>query len=148
MCDARERNIMLIQERNIGELMTSQSFDENRATRYVRALNALPSARIRELIPILLLLYRENLSQCTLVDLASGNGYLSTLLESTVRRLIRVDASSTMLAHSYYGDAVVADIRNARSKLVSRGIDSVDIITCLAALHHIYEPGQGGNPVS
>jgi SAM-dependent methyltransferase len=130
--------------------MTVQTFREERTKRFDRALSICPYARVRELIPLLFLLYRDNLQDCTLVDLASGNGYLADVLEPLVKRIIRVDSSSSMLA-ACHGEAchsetnvVTVDLREAHTKLSDIEMERPDAMICLAALHHLYEGiGEG-----
>ncbi|GCF10048.1 class I SAM-dependent methyltransferase [Dictyobacter arantiisoli] len=122
--------------------MTIQIFGEERAQRYNRALKRCPYARANELLPIFILLYGEQLRDSTLVELASGTGYLTDILDHLVKRVIRVDKSPEMLTKLHTDtDLVYADLRE-----VSEKIDKtlqVDAITCLAALHHVCEIVDG-----
>ncbi|GHO97471.1 hypothetical protein KSF_075190 [Reticulibacter mediterranei] len=121
--------------------MTIQTFGEERAKRYNRALQRCPYARVREIIPILFLLYEEDRRKQTLIDLASGTGYLADALKPLFERSIRVDKSPAFLAASQSNrDLIYADIREVSNILPDTL--QVDAVTCLAALHHIYRLGK------
>lgn len=116
--------------------MTLQTFGKERSQRFNTALKQCPYARLNELVPLLLLLQREDLRTCTLLDMASGTGYVTDLLRSLVRRVIRVDKSPEMMAQAQGDeDMVYADVKEVYA-LLGDSLQA-DIITCLAALHHV-----------
>lgn len=117
--------------------MAPLSFGKDRAQRFGRALELCPFARVREIIPILLLAYREDWRDCTLMDLGAGTGYLSDMFASAFKKVIKLDQSLDMFAQSHINvDLICSDIKDVHSKVGSSF--KVDIITSLATLHHIY----------
>lgn len=120
----------------------TQTFGMERVPRFYEALRQCSYARTQELIPLLFFIYQENLRNCTLVDMASGTGYLADLLEPMVKKVIRVDRSAAMFSICKTdADLVYADLGEASHKL--EGVGPIDIITCLAALHHICKMTDG-----
>jgi SAM-dependent methyltransferase len=88
------------------------------------------------------------LRDATLIDLASGTGYLADILDPIVKRTIRVDKSLEMLDSSMHRKEIIySDIKDVYTDL--RGVVKADIITCLGALHHVYEKtGDVVDPLS
>jgi SAM-dependent methyltransferase len=118
--------------------MKNLPFGRERAPRFARALARCPYARLQELLPILFFSYRSDLHTCTVVDLASGTGYLADIFEPVVERVIRVDQSTDMVeASSVKGNVIYTDIRDPSGNLMPLLETGADIVTCLAALHHV-----------
>lgn len=112
-------------------------FAQERARRYNGAMDLYPTARHLEILPLLCFFAREEVQDWHLVDLASGGGYLGHFFERVANKVTYVDQSPDMLRHIASGNVVIGDIRCA-SQVV--GEQQADLVTCLAAFHHLHVP--------
>ncbi|MEM7530546.1 MAG: class I SAM-dependent methyltransferase [Chloroflexota bacterium] len=115
-------------------------FVNERARRFNAAMDRYPAARHLEILPFLCFFAKEEVQDWHVVDLASGGGYLGNFFENVAQKVTYVDQSSDMMKNINSDNMLVGDIRTA-SQVV--GENQADMVTCLAAFHHLHVPDVG-----
>lgn len=119
--------------------MPSPDFGYERARRFRRALDAYPRARTTELLPLLAACLPTVGGSGAAVELGSGSGYLTQLLQKLYKTVYAVEKSSPMLAQ------LPRDVHPLPVGCLEDGAHdlpaavSPELIVSLATFHHIVE---------
>jgi hypothetical protein len=72
-------------------------FSKERVKRYEAAMNAFPTARYLELLPLLCLCAKPEIKNWNVIDMGSGTGYVADFFEGLARSVLRFDDSFEMV---------------------------------------------------
>jgi SAM-dependent methyltransferase len=117
----------------------SPDFGYERARRFRRALDAYPRARTTELLPLLAAALPSEGGTGAAVELGSGSGYLTQLLQKLYKTVYAVEKSSPMLAQlpREVHPLPVGGLEDGAHDLPA-GVQP-ELVVSLATFHHIVE---------